>query len=46
MAVLKKAQEIATKFTQKAQTEIDQLADKHTRKMLKLVADKLLTRVN
>ena len=43
---VKKAQEIATKFTQKAQTEIDQLADKHTRKMLKLVADKLLTRVN
>ena len=43
---VKKAQEIATKFTQKAQTEIDQLADKHTRKMLKLVAKKLLTRVN
>ena len=43
---VKKAQEIATKFTQKAQTEIDQLADKHTRKMLKLVANKLLTRVN
>lgn len=43
---VKQAQEIATKFTQKAQTKIDQLADKHTRKMLKLVADKLLTRVN
>ena len=27
---VKKAQKIATKFTQKAQTEIDQLADKHT----------------
>ncbi|MRN06202.1 polyprenyl synthetase family protein [Lactobacillus sp. 0.1XD8-4] len=41
-----KAQEIARKFTQKAQSEIQELPNSHTRRLLTLMANKLLTRVN
>lgn len=43
---VKKAQEIASKFTQKAQNEIAMLPDTQLRKLLTMLAKKLLKRVN
>lgn len=43
---VKQAQEIASRFTQKAQDEIAQLPDAQLRKLLTMLAKKLLKRVN